>query len=151
LAGFCLPLGWVLPAARLGLEEWESMSESAQPRLVVFDSEFELLRFDLDEGAGYVLLGDVDFGGAGRIFEAFEADPGRGGPVELMMEEAELTDGLSVTRMVDAVRLLVDRFDQVRLIRSPQMLAHSIYRLGMLTEGTCLELVEPREEEGEAS
>ncbi|MFP6890263.1 MAG: hypothetical protein VCF07_11060 [Nitrospinota bacterium] len=128
-----------------------SESESAQPRLVVFDSEFELLRFDLDEGAGYVLLGDVDFGGAGRIFEAFEADPGRGGPVELMMEEAELTDGLSVTRMVDAVRLLVDRFDQVRLIRSPQMLAHSIYRLGMLTEGSRLELVEPREEEGEAS
>ena len=53
--------------------------------------------------------------------------------------------------MVDAVRLLVDRFDQVRLIRSPQMLAHSIYRLGMLTEGSRLELVEPREEEGEAS
>jgi len=93
----------------------------------------------------------VDFDGAGRIFEAFEADPGRGGAVELMMEEAELTDGLSVTRMVDAVRLLVDRFDQVRLIRSPQMLAHSIYRLGMLTEGSRLELVEPREEEGEAS
>lgn len=128
-----------------------SESESAQPRLVVSDSEFELLRFDLDEGAGYVLLGDVDFDGAGRIFEAFEAGPGRGGPVELMMEEAELTDGLSVTRMVDAVRLLVDRFDQVRLIRSPQMLAHSIYRLGMLTEGSRLELVEPREEEGEAS
>ena len=112
-----------------------SESESAQPRLVVSDSEFELLRFDR----------------AGRIFEAFEAGPGRGGPVELMMEEAELTDGLSVTRMVDAVRLLVDRFDQVRLIRSPQMLAHSIYRLGMLTEGSRLELVEPREEEGEAS
>ena len=128
-----------------------SESESAQPRLVVFDSEFELLRFDLDGGAGYVLLGDVDFDGAGRIFEAFEADPGRGGAVELMMEEAELTDGLSVTRMVDAVRLLVDRHERVRLIRPPQMLAHSFYRLGMLTEGTRLELVEPREEEGEAS
>ena len=133
------------------LEERNSMSGAAHPQLVVFDSEFELLRFDLDGGAGYVLLGDVDFDGAGRIFEAFEAYPGRGGAVELMMEEAELTDGLSVTRMVDAVRLLVDRFDQVRLIRSPQMLAHSIYRLGMLTEGSRLELVEPREEEGEAS
>jgi len=127
------------------------MSGSTQPQLVVFDSDFELLRFDLDGGVGYVLLGDVDFDGAKQIFEAFEADPGRNGPAELMMEETELIDGLSVTRMVDAVRLLVSRHERVRLIRSPQMLAHSFYRLGMLTEGTRLELVEPREEEGGAS
>ncbi|MFP6870739.1 MAG: hypothetical protein VCE91_15645 [Nitrospinota bacterium] len=127
------------------------MSGSAHPQLVVFDSEFELLRFELDGGVGYVLLGDIDFNGAGRIFEAFEAHPGLSGLVELMMEEAELADGLSVTRLVDAVRLLMNRHERVRLIRSPQMLAHSFYRLGMLTEGTRLELIEPREEEGGAS
>ena len=127
------------------------MSGAAHPQLVVFDSEFELLRFELDGGVGYVLLGDIDFNGAGRIFEAFEAQSGLSGLVELMMEEAELADGLSVTRLVDAVRLLMNRHERVRLIRSPQMLAHSFYRLGMLTEGTRLELIEPREEEGGAS
>lgn len=127
------------------------MSGSAQPQLLVFDSDFELLRFDLDGWVRYVLLGDVDFDGARKIFDAFEADPVRSGPAELMMEETELTDGLSVTRIVDAVRLLVNRHERVYLIRSPQILAHSFYRLGMLTEVTRLVLVEPREEEGVAS
>jgi hypothetical protein len=61
-----------------------------------------------------------------------------------------LTDGISVTHMVDAVRLLLKSYEQVRLIRSPQMLAHSLYRVGML-QGGGLELVEPREEEGGAN
>ncbi len=126
------------------------MSGTGQPRLLISDSEFELLRFDLDEGAAYILLGDVDSGGAARVLEAFQAESGQSGMVELLMEEAELTDGISVTHMVDAVRLLLKSYEQVRLIRSPQMLAHSLYRVGML-QGGGLELVEPREEEGGAS
>jgi hypothetical protein len=125
------------------------MSGAGQPRLLISDSEFELLRFDLDEGAAYILLGDVNSGGAARVLEAFQAESGQSGMVELLMEEAELTDGISVTHMVDAVRLLLKSYEQVRLIRSPQMLAHSLYRVGML-QGGGLELVEPREEEGGA-
>jgi hypothetical protein len=126
------------------------MSGTGQPRLLISDSEFELLRFDLDEGAAFILLGDVDSGGAVRVLEAFQAESGQSGTVELLMEEAELTDGVSVTHMVDAVRLLLKSYEQVRLIRSPQMLAHSLYRVGML-QGGGLELVEPREEEGGAN
>ncbi len=125
------------------------MPGTGQPRLLISDSEFELLRFDLDEGAAFILLGDVDSGGAARVLEAFQAESGQSGTVELLMEDAELTDGVSVTHMVDAVRLLLKSYGQVRLIRSPQMLAHSLYRVGML-QGGGLELVEPREEEGGA-
>ena len=126
------------------------MSGTGQPRLLISDSEFELLRFDLDEGAAFILLGDVDSGGAERVLEAFQSESGQSGTVELLMEDAELTDGVSVTHMVDAVRLLLKSYEQVRLIRSPQMLAHSLYRVGML-QGGGLELVEPREEEGGAN
>jgi hypothetical protein len=127
------------------------MPEPGQPRLLIFDSEFKLLRFDPDGGTRFVLLGDVDAGGAGRVLKALEAEMVREGGVELMLEEAELTDAISVARMVDAVRLLVGRHAHVRLIRSPQLLAHSLYRVGMIREGAPLKLIEPREEEGSAS
>ena len=126
------------------------MSGTGQPRLLISNSEFELLRFELAEGVAFLLRGDVDSGGAARIMEAFQAESGQSGSAELRMEEAELTGGVSVTRMVDAVRFLLKSYEQVRLIRSPQMLAHSLYRVGML-QGGGLELVEPREEEGEAN
>ena len=127
------------------------MPEPGQPQLLISDSEFKLLRFDPDEGTRFVLLGDVDAAAAGRVLKALEAEMVREGGVELMMEDAELTDAVSVARMVDAVRLLVGRFEHVRLIRSPQLLAHTLYRVGMIREGAPLELIEPREEEGSAS
>ncbi len=127
------------------------MPDTGQPRLLISDSEFELLRFNLEQGLAYVLLGDVDSGAAERVLEVFQSESGEGGKVELLMEDAELTDSVSVTRMVDAVRCLLRNFDQVRLIYSPQMLAHSIYKVGMLQGGAGLELVDPREEEGGAN
>ncbi len=127
------------------------MPEPGQPQLLISGSGYELLRFDPDGGTRFVLLGDVDAAAAGRVLKALETEMVREGGVELMMEEAELTDAVSVARMVDAVRLLVARHGNVRLIRSPQTLAHSLYRVGMLREGAPLELIEPREEEGSAS
>ncbi len=127
------------------------MPYTGQPKLLISEPDFELLRFDLEQGLAYVLLGDVDSGGAGRVLEAFQSESGEGGKVELLMEDAELIDGISVTRMVEAVRCLLRNFDQVRLIYSPQMLAHSIYKVGMLKGGAGLELVDPREEEGGAN
>ncbi|MEE9241374.1 MAG: hypothetical protein V3U53_09340 [bacterium] len=127
------------------------MPYTGQPKLLISEPDFELLRFDLEQGLAYVLLGDVDSGGAGRVLEAFQSESGEGGKVEFLMEDAELIDGISVTRMVEAVRCLLRNFDQVRLIYSPQMLAHSIYKVGMLKGGAGLELVDPREEEGGAN
>lgn len=97
------------------------------------------------------MVGDVDSVGAARILEALQAESFQGGKATWMMEEMELTDGPSVTRMVEAARFLLKRHDRLRLFRAPQMLAHSIYRLGMLEGDSRIELIEPREEEGTAS
>ena len=125
------------------------MSGTGQPTPLISDPEFELSHIVREEGTTYILEGGVDSAGSARVLEALQNEPGRTGVAEFLMEDAELTDGASVARMVDAVRFLLSRFDRVRLIRSPQMLAHTLYKVGML-QGADLELVEPREEEGGA-
>lgn len=125
------------------------MSAETPPGHSISDPDFELQRHERGGGVGFVLLGDVDADAAGRVAEAFRSEPAGGGAVALEMEDAELTDGLAVTRMVDALRLLLERFNRVRLARAPQMLAHTLYKTGALRDGR-LELIEPREEEGGA-
>ena len=66
----------------------------------------------------------------------------------LDMEELELIDGAAVARMVDLIRLLLNGSRRVRVFKSPQSLAHTLYRVGMLEGDARLELVDPRQEEG---
>ena len=66
----------------------------------------------------------------------------------LDLEELELLDGAAVARMVDLVRLLLSAYRRVRVLNSPQSLAHTLYRVGMLEGEARLELVDPRQEEG---
>ncbi len=66
----------------------------------------------------------------------------------LDLEELELIDGAAVARMVDLIRLLLNGSRRVRVLKSPQSLAHTLYRVGMLEGDARLELVEPRQEEG---
>lgn len=127
------------------------MSHPSDPQVLISEPEFELSCIDRVDGPQYTLVGDVNSAGAARILEALQAESPRGGQATWMMEEAELTDGPSVTRMVEAARLLLKRHDRLCIVRAPQMLAHSIYRLGMLEGDSGIELIEPREEEGTAS
>ena len=69
----------------------------------------------------------------------------------LDLEELELADGVAAARMVDLIRLLLDAARRVEVFRSPQTLAHALYRTGMLEGASRLALVEPRREEGAAS
>lgn len=64
------------------------------------------------------------------------------------LEELELLDGSAVARMVDLIRLLLSASKRVEVFKSPQSLAHTIYRVGMLEGDARLELVDPRQEEG---
>ena len=66
----------------------------------------------------------------------------------LDLEELELIDGSAVARMVDLIRLLLSGSKRVEVLKSPQSLAHTFYRVGMLQGDARLELIEPREEEG---
>ncbi|OGL67432.1 MAG: hypothetical protein A3J27_14010 [Candidatus Tectomicrobia bacterium RIFCSPLOWO2_12_FULL_69_37] len=118
-----------------------------QPETLVEEAAFRLLR----EGTRFTLSGDVDAGAAARVLQALEEKAGGGEAAELLLDEAEIIGGPAAARMVDAVRLLLDRFARLRLVRAPQALAHTLYRVGMLQPGSRLELIAPREEEGRAS
>ena len=117
---------------------------------MVDDEGGELMRTDADEEAWFILRGDLNAFSTARVLAALKAEPGGPKTAALFLEEAEVIDGSATAQMVDAVRLLLDRFERVKIIRSPQVLAHSIYRVGMLAGDTRIELVEPREEEGVA-
>ena len=118
-----------------------------QPETLVEEAAFSLLR----EGTRFTLSGDVDAGAAARVLQALEEKAGGGEAAELLLDEAEIIGGPAAARMVDAVRLLLDRFARLRLVRATQALAHTLYRVGMLQPGSRLELIAPREEEGRAS
>lgn len=69
--------------------------------------------------------------------------------IDIDLEDLELDDGSAVVEAVNAVRDLLLHAPVV-LRRAPQMLAHTLYKAGMLQEGR-LELVLPREEEATSS
>jgi len=121
------------------------------PEVLVEESAFRFSREQAPEGARFVLSGDVDAASAEKILRALLDGSGEGKAAELLLDEAEITDGPATARMVDAVRLLLARFSRLRLVRAPQALAHTLYRVGMLRPGGRIELVEPREEEGRAN
>lgn len=69
--------------------------------------------------------------------------------IELDLSDLELDDGSAVAEAVNAIReLLAD--SPVVLRQAPQMLAHTLYKAGLLRDGQ-LSLVEPRTEHGAAS
>lgn len=112
---------------------------------------FEMSKICIPEGARFEISGDIDAEGAGRIYHSLLGDEIRGVRADVVIENMEFEDGEAVAIMVDSIRLLFERFEKVQVIRSPQALAHTLYRAGMLRDPSRLELEQPREEEGRAS
>ena len=99
-------------------------------------------------GECFTLTGDLDAEGAARVLETMEGESLCADLTSLDLEELELIDGVAVARMVDLIRLLLNGSGRVRVLKSPQSLAHTLYRVGMLEGDARLELVDPRQEEG---
>ncbi|MFT5686651.1 MAG: hypothetical protein ACI8RZ_007607 [Myxococcota bacterium] len=59
--------------------------------------------------------------------------------------DLDLEDGVSVAETVNALRTLLARHSTLTLLHAPQMLAHTLYKVGMLQDGR-LVLVRPRVE-----
>ena len=96
-----------------------------------FDAELLILRGDLTGVSGHELL---------SWLQTLPAIP------SLDLAELDIEDGVAATEAVNAVRLLCSRVTRLRIIASPQVLAHNLYRTGMLATGT-IELVDMREDE----
>ena len=117
-----------------------------EEKVLLSHSHYELRKSA--SGERFTLVGDLDAEGAARVLEAMESESLRAEITSLDLEELELLDGAAVARMVDVIRLLLSGSDKVRVFKSPQSLAHTIYRVGMLEGDARLELVDPRQEEG---
>jgi hypothetical protein len=60
--------------------------------------------------------------------------------------EFDVDDGVELARWVDRIRARVRSDGRVVVRRCPQMLAHTLYKAGLLRDGR-IELIETREEE----
>lgn len=65
----------------------------------------------------------------------------------LELAELEIVDSEAIGAAIDAIRLLVQRTSTLTIAHAPHLLAHTLYRLGMLETGGRLSLFEPRQEE----
>ena len=118
-----------------------------QERILLSHPHYELRKST--SGARFTLSGDLDSEGAARVLEAMEGQVLGADLTSLDLEELELIDGSAVARMVDLIRLLLSGSEsECEVLKSPQSLAHTLYRVGMLQGDARLELIEPREEEG---
>ena len=122
--------------------------EKPGQQTLLSNPRYELGKSASDDGAHFTLSGDLDAGGAARVLEAMEGEVLSADHTSLDLEELELLDGAAVARMVDFIRLLLSVAKRVSVIKSPQSLAHTLYRVGMLEGDVRLELVDPRQEEG---
>ena len=123
-----------------------------EPDVLLSHPRYTLRKDASRAGARFILSGDVDARGAGLLLDAMEMESLEGARLaSLHLGELELSDGVAVARMVDLVRLLLGGARRVRVVQSPQALAHVLYRVGMLAGDARLELVDPRQEEGIAN
>lgn len=77
---------------------------------------------------------------------ALRALPGVGELI-LDLEDLDLEDGVAVAHLVTGLRALRARCDRLVLVGAPQMLAHTLYKVGALSDPG-LSLVDPRQDEG---
>lgn len=80
------------------------------------------------------------------LAEALGALP-TAGEVVLDLADLDLEDGVAVAHLVTGLRALRARCDRLVLVDAPQMLAHTLYKVGALSDPG-LALVTPRQDEG---
>lgn len=71
-------------------------------------------------------------------------------PIHIELEDADVEDGVVVTMLVDYLRTTARRVGRVELHHAPQVIAHTLYRVGALSEMP-ITLIDPREEIGRSS
>jgi anti-anti-sigma regulatory factor len=99
------------------------------------------------EAGALVLAGELMADDASRLEQWFHLLALFETPQRLELGELDIADGVAATHMLNIVRLLLNRCGQVTLVGSPQLLAHNLYRAGLLYEGCAITLLDMREDE----
>ncbi len=96
---------------------------------------------------GWVIDGELDGRNSASLrlwCEGIETVPERR---TLELAGLEILDARGMAAAIEAVRWLLQRTPVLTLAHPPHLLAHTLYRIGMLAEGSRLGLFEPRQEE----
>lgn len=96
------------------------------------------------------LEGDLDVQAVYEAQEYLDLQSQDETPLVLDLSEADLDDGAATAALADMIRTLDRKWGGVTLIEPPQVLAHTLYRIGALASPT-LRLIQPREELGTTS
>ena len=93
------------------------------------------------------LTGDLVANDADKLEQWFSQLETNEIPSRLELGELDITDGVSATHMINIVRQIVNGCGSVTLSGSPQLLAHNLYRAGLLFDGCAISLEGMREDE----
>lgn len=83
---------------------------------------------------------------AAELARLLATAPVSGAGLELDLDELELEDGVAVAEAVNGLRALAARAGPVRVREAPQMLAHTLYKVGAL-DRAAIQLLSTRAEE----
>jgi ABC-type transporter Mla MlaB component len=97
------------------------------------------------------LKGQIERDVAALFIEQLSALGREDAPLILDMADADIEDSRVCTMLVDYIRQTAERVGSVQILHAPQILAHSLYRVGALGSRSSIELIEPREELGISS
>jgi anti-anti-sigma regulatory factor len=101
-----------------------------------------------DESHLISIEGELCEENAAEVDEAFRSvSVASNGTTVLNMSAFDVMDGVGVTTVINAIRSLLERTQKIMIIAAPQMLAHNLYRVGMLAANSRIELVDMREDE----
>ena len=95
--------------------------------------------------------GLIDQDIAALLIEQLSAYTPDDGVLRIDLSEADLEDPVVTTQMVEALRTTANRLQGMEVYGAPQVLAHSLYRIGALGKTAKLRLIEPRQEIGSSS
>jgi anti-anti-sigma regulatory factor len=97
------------------------------------------------------LKGTVDRDIAALFTEQLASLAREDAPVSIDLEEADIEDAALAATLVDHLRQAAHRIGALILVRPPQVIAHSLYRIGALGPRAEIQVIEPREELGRSS
>jgi hypothetical protein len=94
----------------------------------------------------YILSGEWDLAEVNRTLAYFKKVP-ESAEIILELTDVEIQKGTAMALLITVIRFLLAKHNRLVLLRSPQMLAHTLYKTNMLRQCNIV-LIEPREDSG---